>query len=81
MNLILRISLETTQLTDKECRMEFKLEKNIWIIMAGKTGGKSGKGFGKLIGSKRLNRTGKDIILGILKFMFNCCWGILTDTL
>lgn len=35
--------------------------------MAGKTGGKSGKGFGKLIGSKRLNRTGKDIILGITK--------------
>jgi len=29
MNLILRISLETTQLTDKECRMEFKLEKDI----------------------------------------------------
>jgi len=34
--------------------------------MAGKTGGKSGKAFGK-IGVKRFNKTSKNVILGITK--------------
>ena len=34
--------------------------------MAGKTGGKGGKGFGKL-GAKRIARTNKQVILGITK--------------
>jgi histone H4 len=35
--------------------------------MAGKTGGKGGKGFGKLGGAKRIKHSNKQVILGITK--------------
>ena len=35
--------------------------------MAGKTGGKGGKGFGKLGGAKRIKKSSRETILGITK--------------
>lgn len=35
--------------------------------MAGKTGGKGGKGFGKIGGTKRVKTSGKSVLLGVTK--------------